>query len=367
MRDAPLRRARPWRPWVAAAAVVLAAHALLLDAFEPPAPARPAAEVAAAPVQVRQIVAEAAPSPAVALVAAADVVPVAQRPTPSPAPAEVRRPAVATAVPPATEPAPPPAPLVPEPPAVELPADTPAERVAAAPVQTTPRLPAAGERDAAAPPVYPTRMPPPARLLYELRRSGFTGRGEIGWRPEAGRYELTLDGRLFGMNVIGQTSRGGFDAAGLAPERFLDRRRGRAETAANFQRAAGRITFSGPSVEYPLLAGAQDRLSWMFQLSAIAEAAPRRLEPGAQVSLFVVGSRGDGDVWTFTVDRREALQLPAGAVPDTVRLHREPRKPFDTGVQVWLDPSRHHLPVRLVLSGGDGEATEFRLSGVEAP
>ena len=35
------------------------------------------------------------------------------------------------------------------------------------------------------------------------------------------------------------------------------------------QREAGRITFSGPQVEYPLLPGAQDRISWLLQLAAV--------------------------------------------------------------------------------------------------
>ncbi len=45
--------------------------------------------------------------------------------------------------------------------------------------------------------------------------------------------------------------------------------------------------------------GTQDRLSWMLQLAAIVEAAPERHGPGARVSMFVVGARGDADVWTF--------------------------------------------------------------------
>ena len=52
---------------------------------------------------------------------------------------------------------------------------------------------------------------------------------------------------------------------------------------------------------------------------------------------------------------REALQLPAGEVAEALRLRREPTRPYDTRVEVWLDPARQHLPVRVrftTLPGG---------------
>jgi hypothetical protein len=41
-------------------------------------------------------------------------------------------------------------------------------------------------------------------------------------------------------------------------------------------------------------------------------------------------------------------------------LRREPLKPFDTRGELWLDPQRHHLPVRLTLStiGRAGEVVD---------
>jgi hypothetical protein len=190
-------------------------------------------------------------------------------------------------------------------------------------------------------PVYRTQLPPPMTLGYELTYGRWTGRGELVWRPSGSSYEARLEGRVLGVSAITLVSKGNLDAAGLAPVRYTDQRRGRGEQAANFQRKAGKITFSGNPAEFPLLQGSQDRLSWMVQLAAIAQAEPT----GSRIVLHVVGARGDSDVWAFQVEGPQEVSTPDGAVK-TVKLLREPRKPHDTRVEVWLAPSLHYLPVR---------------------
>jgi hypothetical protein len=217
-------------------------------------------------------------------------------------------------------------------------------------------------------PVYATRMPPAARLRYEIKRGALSGEATLDWQPRAGAYVLDMEGRAFGISIIGWHSEGALDAHGLAPTRFTDRRRGRDVQAANFQRDKGLITYSGPDVQYPLVPGAQDRLSWMLQLPAILKADAARAKPGSNISLFVTGARGDGDVWTFDVAAVEAVDVVGARVERTVHLHREPRKPFDTQVDVWLDPARSYLPVRLRLSvPKTGDANEFVLRDITSP
>ena len=206
------------------------------------------------------------------------------------------------------------------------------------------------------PPVYATRPPPPFRLAYALRRGALSGQAELGLQRVAGGYELDLKGTVLGLEVLGMSSRGGFGPQGFMPERFVDRRRGKDRLAANFDHTAGRITYSGTAAAQPLLAGAQDRLSWMVQLAAILEAGPARYPAGSRIALSVSGARGDVDTWTFIVQGRQRVDLPAGAVAMAVHLTREPRRPYDTQVEAWLDPARHHLPVRArltVLPGGE--------------
>ncbi len=138
----------------------------------------------------------------------------------------------------------------------------------------------------------------------------------------------------------------------MAPERYLDRRGRRGAQAANFRRDIGRISYSGPSIEWPLPAGTQDRLSWMLQLAGIVQAAPQRWQAGEEIRLFVSGARGDADVWIFRVEGTETLaELPAGAAT-ALKLLREPSRPYELRAEVWLDPARHHLPVRARFSNG---------------
>lgn len=210
-------------------------------------------------------------------------------------------------------------------------------------------------------PHYRTRLPPPITLRYVMHRGFLRGTGDLVWRPQGDHYELRFDGRVAGLAVLTQVSTGGFDAAGLAPERFTDQRLRRGTTAANFQRAAGKITFSGPATEFVLRDGAQDRLSWMVQLAAIVAAEPHLATPGAKVVMYVVGSHGDADVWSFRCIGPEAVETGSGTV-DATKFVREPREPYDTTVQVWLDPHQHDLPVRATQkSGANDEGFDLRL------
>jgi hypothetical protein len=233
------------------------------------------------------------------------------------------------------------------------------------PAEPAPVLAAAGPDELETIPHYRTRIPPAVVLHYVLLRGPLRGEGELAWHPAGDGYELRLDGRVAGATVLTQISRGGFDAAGVAPERFTDQRLRRGTKAANFQRAAGKITFSGPSVEFALGEGTQDRLSWMIQLAAIVAAEAPLREIGATVVMAVVGANGDRSVWSFVCEGVEALTLAGGGV-EALKFVREPRGPYDTRLQVWLDPGRQHLPVRATQkSGPDDEGFELRLQSAE--
>jgi len=202
-------------------------------------------------------------------------------------------------------------------------------------------------------PTYPTSIPQAFTQVYELRRGALIGRAELHWRPAGDAYEARLSASLGDPRWLEWVSRGGFDAAGIAPLRFTDQRRGRAAQAANFQRSGSgegaTISYSGPAVRHPLHAGAQDRLSWIVQLSAIAQGRGVALSGGTSIAMFVSGARGDGDVWVFTSAGTEMIEAAGGPV-EAVKLVREPRRPYDTLAEVWLDPAREHRPARLRLS-----------------
>lgn len=209
-------------------------------------------------------------------------------------------------------------------------------------------------------PVYRTRIPPATTLDYDISRGSIAGTGELTWRPEAGQYEARLQARVIGFTLLTQVSQGSFDAAGLAPLRFTDQRARKAARAANFQREAGKITFSGPRDEFALPAGSQDRLSWMIQLPAVLAAEPKRAAAGGEVVLYVAGARADVDVWTLRCIGAETVETASGPVR-TVKFMRTPRSPKDTLAEVWLDPTRHYLPVRARLTSGANEDDAFEL------
>lgn len=330
---------------------VMAAHAwLLAGAGRGAGPAGGAARPNAAPapgtaVRVRQIVLApvetAAPGP-VPLVATAAQGPAGKQPVQTPRPAAARPRAPAPAAPPdaAASPAP------------ETPAEGPAAMSSATetPATTMP------------PPRYATRLPPSQRLHFVLDRSAQPGRATLDWQQGEDGYRLSLEGD-FGRDRGGRSSRGALDADGIAPERYVETRRGREQRAVNFQRDKALITFSAATQGRPLWPAAQDRLSWLVQLAAALEADAALREPGRVLQLFVAGPRGEAETWAFEVLGRETLALPAGAVADALHLRREPTRPWEPQTELWLDPARHHLPVRLRWRvRPTGETTELRLA-----
>ena len=295
----------------------------------------------------------------------------AARPDRQAASMHTRHIALALALAPMPMPAPLPLPLpMPLPDAAVVPKPTPPRSrpapmpsPAAAPEATSAAasMPARVEAPSASPatqrvPTYPTAPPPSARLHFSVERGNQQGEAMLDWSVEDQRYTLRLLAQLDGRPVLGSVSRGAFDAAGLAPERFVETRRHRELRAANFERDAGEIAFSGPAHRAELTAGAQDRLSWWLQLAAVLQANPALQE----VTLSVTGARGDSRAWTFT-----ARPSPADEPQSLRHFHRAAEHAYDTEADVWLDPALHHLParVRLLFRQG-GEATTFtRIAG----
>jgi hypothetical protein len=235
-------------------------------------------------------------------------------------------------------------------------ASAPAAGGVAAPPSSSPSLLAAGEKP---PPTYRTRLPPAQTLRYEVRSGFLRGTGELRWRREGDGYSLDLEARIAGLTLLRQTSEGGVDASGLAPVRFVDQRARRPRQAANFRRDAGTITFSGPSQEWPLLAGSQDRLSLFIQLAGVAAANPALVVEGSLISMVVVGARGDASVWTFRCAGPERIETGLGPV-QALKFIREPRSEHDTRAEMWLDPEHHFLPAHATLRNAAG-ASEYDL------
>ncbi len=339
------RRGRRGALFAAAIVCVAALHWLALATLGPPWFEPEGPPGVPEPLRVRSV-------------AAVDPAPMAAMPAPREAAVAPPGPAKPARRPPPSEPAasaPPPErahqPAAPAA-AVEAVAAAPAEAATTAPTAATIEAQEATAAAVVDLPVYPTRMPAAGRWQYRLQRGLAVGEAVLVWQPQPGAgYEMRLQGRIAGVTVLDWASHGAIDGAGIAPERYAIRRRGRDHQAANFQRDADKITFSGPTHELPLLAGVQDRLTWMLQLAAIVDAGPERFGPGARIVLMVVGARGGSDIWTFAVTGPDRV----GETP-ALKLVREARRARDVQVELWLDPARSHLPLKAVLAPTEGGA-----------
>lgn len=211
-------------------------------------------------------------------------------------------------------------------------AEKPARPLPAEQSQPAPQLPAAGH------------------WTYTAQRGERVGQAQLDWEPQLdGSYRLAWRLTLAGRPATGWSSQGQLSAEdGLLPQRMVEHRGERATRAVNFQRDKQVVSFSGSTAARALEAGTQDRASWLVQLAGLAQAMGPRLQAGHSLVVPVALPGGQLDAWQFEVVGPVLLPLPghANALP-CVHLLREPTRPWDQRVEVWLAPSMGHWPVQL--------------------
>lgn len=331
-------RVVPLRPLALLAVAVLAVHLLLLQA-------RPGALSLSTPWNTRPLITR-------VIEASPPVPPVAASPAPPPVPAPAVTPA----------PAPPPAP--------QAGAATPAPAAPSAQA-VEPPPPAPAEAAPAAPPAGPTQTVVSAFQVPSAIIARYAVKGEakglpygatahLAWSHDGSQYEARLKiNSLLGSRE--QVSTGRLTADGLAPTRFGDQ--SRSEQAAHFERDKGVISFSNNAPPAVLQAGAQDRLSVLLQLGAMLAADPQRYPPGTRVEVQTAGVR-DADVWTFTVEGQQELQIRNRARA-TIKLERAPRHENDEKLELWVAPDMDYLPVRVRLTQQGGDFVDLLWDGAD--
>ncbi|MEJ5999757.1 DUF3108 domain-containing protein [Paucibacter soli] len=194
------------------------------------------------------------------------------------------------------------------------------------------------------------------RLSYRYTQGQAEGQALLSWELGEQAYQLRLERELAGRALPAWRSEGRLDAQqGLAPARFAVQRGGRDRQAINFRREQGLISFSASAELQALPEGVQDRLSWWLQLPALLAAQPTRLVAGQELRLPVAALRGTALDWVFRVEGREEDGL--------WHLSRQALGPYDARLDIWLDPQRRYLPVRVRQSVGEEERWEMRLEG----
>lgn len=259
--------------------------------------------------------------------------------------------------------------VAPEPPSVRQPAARPkpvARVVAAGQTQAAAKeAPVQARHADAGPTASRFAVPGSMQLQYQLaaqtRGQAWQGRSELLWRHDGDRYEARLETDRRGQPARIQHSTGRITAQGLAPGRFSEQ--GRTEQATHFERDAQRVIFSNNRPAAPLLAGVQDRLSVLLQLSAMLGGEPGRYPPGTRISVQTATVR-EAETWVFTVGPEERLELPGGLVP-AIKLDRPPRHEFDQRVELWLGPGQDYVPVRLRLTLPNGDWVDQQWSSTD--
>lgn len=259
--------------------------------------------------------------------------------------------------------------FTPEPPAVQTPteaapADVPA--VAAAPVVQE-------IKPVTAPPSAPPlarRLPHKGEISYALYLGNDrfnVGRTSQSWEITGDRYRLASISETTGLASVFSRQRmtyeseGKLTAAGLRPERFTTERvrSGKSEkSAADFNWAAASAAIGNPARNVALPAGAQDIVSFMYQLG-LAPLTPGRVD-------LPITNGWKLERYELEIGIEEMLDTPFGplrAVPV-----KQVRRPGQETIELWLAPAYRWLPVRIRFFNREGEpsgeqlVTEIRVS-----
>jgi len=211
-------------------------------------------------------------------------------------------------------------------------------------------------------------LPPPAfvalntgRHTYKVTftKNGVVNQGdaEMVWQQDGKKYVLNMLATytllIKTFNVFEQNSSGMVTPQGLQPLRFSDKRLNRSEVAAHFDYASEKIVFSANKPEVMLQAGAQDRISVIWQLAGLLAAQPSRYPPGSTLTIQTA-SASDAEPWLFTVNEPETLNLPTGS-HIALRLTRNPRREFDQKIELWFATGLNHLPARFRFTETNGD------------
>jgi hypothetical protein len=193
----------------------------------------------------------------------------------------------------------------------------------------------------------PTQIPATQDWGFVAEQGAQHSAATLRWSHDGEQYTLTLDA----PGWLAMRSQGSFDAWGLAPTRYTERRRPRSERALTMERPAdgapGRVAYSAHSEPGPLAPGLQDRLSWLLQAQALVAAGVP--PPGKHLSLQIASPGGDQQPW-----RLERLP-PEPEDGGVIKFRHEPLRPYDNRVELWLEGAPPHAALRVWLASARGE------------
>lgn len=190
-----------------------------------------------------------------------------------------------------------------------------------------------------------------ADVTHLLEHDGVSYKLTERWKGR-GIYALAGEAR--------RSSRGTIAADGLRPLEFEDVRSRREPARASFAWTERKLTLQfrdGPQTR-PMPANAQDRLSFLFAFAFSA--------PGKRPTEFnVVDGKGVAS-YVFENAGRERIRIPAGEF-DALHLVKRKESPDSRGSEIWVDPSRSYLPLRVLVVQKDGTRIDQVATRVVVP
>jgi hypothetical protein len=220
-------------------------------------------------------------------------------------------------------------------------------------------LACAGIGHAAAP------LPAKITLYYDVKMGGVSlAEGVETLQHDGKTYRIETEARGKGIvaalykGAIKRSVHGDITRDGLRPREFRDQRGDREPTLAVFDWAKKTVTrtHDGKTETGPLPANPTDRVSFIYQYAFVPI-------PARDIEVNAVDGKGDSH-FHFLAGVKEKLDTPLGEL-DTIKLTKKLEGPDDKQTDVWLAPSLHNLPVRILVTDKDGKSADQVISRIE--
>ena len=217
---------------------------------------------------------------------------------------------------------------------------------------------------------YAANPAPSAQLHYQVKAHKYSmtlaGESVVTWQlsndtsheKHIQNFVISSETKaaLFGK-ILQVNSQGTIDNLGLAPLQNDEQPANKSKFSTFFNYKKRLISFSENTDTYPINGGEQDRTSAIWQLVAIARAAPDKFINGSSWTMFVAG-RHDAENWTFNVTDNVTLSTALGPIACVHIVKMPPPNSKDQQLDIWLAPSMEWYPIRLKFTDANGDSIE---------
>lgn len=214
------------------------------------------------------------------------------------------------------------------------------------------------------PGALPAAIPSAATIIYSLSLNGILlGTITEHFEIKDHQYRASSEARASGLLALVQrdparyVSSGAVTSDGLRPQRFEGHHRGKS-LSADFDWTARTLTLAhdGQQQALALPAGAQDRLSIMYQLMFAVRDKP------AQLDVTITNGR-KLTPYRYAVKNAVTIDTPLRRL-DTVHFVKQ-REAGESGSEVWIAPEYGNLPVKVLIVEDNGDRYEQVATRVE--